>query len=116
MSVLLLFMPPASPSYAPLGLASLRSYLSAHHPDLHVRALDLNLETWYFLARGDESRERMVRFMRGWEGNFFDAPSYLREQETPARTPRLFRPASRAGCFSQGASRRMPPSKSARCR
>jgi radical SAM superfamily enzyme YgiQ (UPF0313 family) len=79
-SVLLLFMPPASPSYVPLGLASLRSYMAVHHPGLQVEALDLNLETWYRLA-GEAGIERMVRFMRGMEDDFFDPSSYLPEHE-----------------------------------
>jgi anaerobic magnesium-protoporphyrin IX monomethyl ester cyclase len=72
MRVVLAFPPPASATYAPIGIASLAAHLRRALPGCTVRLEDLNLHAWETLAAdGDE-----VRFLRGERGDFFDPVAY----------------------------------------
>ena len=44
MKLVLIFPPFAFPTYVPLGLAQIKSYLEKNNKDLEVKCLDLNLE------------------------------------------------------------------------
>jgi hypothetical protein len=50
MRAVLAFVPPASPSYAPLGLASLAAHLKTVACDCSLTLLDLNVEAWDWIA------------------------------------------------------------------
>jgi len=77
-----IFPPPASPSYIPLGTASVFSFLSQKTPTGTPELFDLNIETWYWLGKNDRSIENMLAFMRGEWGHFYDAAQYEQEVET----------------------------------
>jgi len=70
----LAFPPPASPTYLPLGLASLAPLFAAR--GLPVRLLDLNLDVWTRLARSEPGGPGLLDFLQGRSGDFFDEPSY----------------------------------------
>ena len=78
------FPPRASPTYVPLGLASLVPCVRREVPACSVQALDLNLEAWDRVARRETGGEALLRFFRGRE-SFFDEPSYKAHQETWSR-------------------------------
>lgn len=73
----LVFPPRANPTYTPLGLASLCSYLRREAPGLRFAVRDLNLECWYWLAGQDPQGEAMLHFLRSPDDAFFDQPTYL---------------------------------------
>ncbi len=75
------FPPRASPTYVPLGLASLVPCVQREVPACSVQALDLNLEAWEWVARRETEGEALLRFLRGCE-SFFDEPSYRAHRET----------------------------------
>ncbi|MBN1442167.1 MAG: radical SAM protein [Planctomycetes bacterium] len=76
MRITLIFPPIASPTYAPLGLASLVSHLRRRAPGADIRARDLNLELWESLALADPDGPALLDFLRGSRGDFFDSASY----------------------------------------
>jgi len=78
MSTVFVFPPQASPTYVPLGLASIAAYLRENHPDARFRILDLNLQTWNTKLHQLEPEFEMSYFIRVHRDDFFTAPIYQR--------------------------------------
>ncbi|MCF7975514.1 MAG: radical SAM protein [Phycisphaerae bacterium] len=79
MRTLLIFPPPASPTYVPLGLASVTAYSRAQAPaDLTV--LDLNIATWLLFAQSTPQGSDLTTFVHNPDGAFFDPLVYTRFQ------------------------------------
>lgn len=76
MRITLVFPPPASPTYVPLGIASLVSYLHANAPKAQVAVCDLNVTLWQELAERTAQSKAFWEFMRGLAGAFFDQVAY----------------------------------------
>ncbi len=72
----LVFAPGASPTYVPLGIASLVSYVRGKSPDVQLSACDLNIELWRELALRLPDGARLLDFMRGNGESFYDAGVY----------------------------------------
>jgi anaerobic magnesium-protoporphyrin IX monomethyl ester cyclase len=71
--VALAFPPLASPTYVPLGLASLAAVVQ-RDPSCRLTLHDLNLDA--HLARGPGRDGDLVAFLRGERGDFYDEPQY----------------------------------------
>jgi anaerobic magnesium-protoporphyrin IX monomethyl ester cyclase len=80
MRLILVFAPCASPSFVPLGIASLSAFLRATNPQCDLNVVDLNIAAWNRLV--DERQEfRAFRdFVQGKEGDFFDETLYRGHQ------------------------------------
>lgn len=78
------FPPKASPTYVPLGLASLVPCVRNEVPACSMQALDLNLEAWDWVAQRDMEGEALLRFFRSGEA-FYDEYSYRAHQQTWSR-------------------------------
>ena len=72
----LVFPPPASPTYVPLGIASLVSYLRANVPQAQISVCDLNISLWCELAGRDDQGRALLDFMRGMSHGFLDPEAY----------------------------------------
>ncbi|MBA3009926.1 MAG: B12-binding domain-containing radical SAM protein [Proteobacteria bacterium] len=72
MRILLVFPPRASATYAPLGIASLISFIKQSVPNAWVEMIDLNIETWIHFAQGDPQGQVLLDFLQGRSGNFID--------------------------------------------
>ena len=76
MRAVLVFTPPANPTYMPLGMATLCEYIRAHLPQVAIRPVDLNLDIWNRMADADTSSAAFRDFMRGRRGDFYDRDQY----------------------------------------
>lgn len=77
MRTALVFPPSASPTYVPLGIASLVAYVRQMVPAATIEALDLNLATWHDVAQATPGAGALVDFVQGRQGNFYDAEQVL---------------------------------------
>ncbi|MBU1195635.1 MAG: radical SAM protein [Proteobacteria bacterium] len=77
MHIVLVFAPKASATYAPLGITSLAPFIEQTVPDAAVGVLDLNIETWHFLAQKDPEGKDLLDFVQGRQGDFFNTASTL---------------------------------------
>lgn len=82
MRAIIAFPPCASPTYMPLGLESLSTYIKANHPNCRLKVLDLNIATWHRLIDRDEQYHDFRNFMQGKLGNFYDETQYKAHQLT----------------------------------
>lgn len=80
MRIALVFPPQASPTYVPLGIASLVSYLRIHAPSAQVSVCDLNIALWRDLARRIPQSGTLWDFMKGSTDAFFDRAAYNQHQ------------------------------------
>lgn len=80
MRAVLVFPPHASPTYAPLGVATLAAHLRAEVPACRLAVRDVNLTAWEFAAAGVAGGPELFDFLRGRRGDFFDRPAYGAEQ------------------------------------
>jgi anaerobic magnesium-protoporphyrin IX monomethyl ester cyclase len=78
--LVLVFPPPASPTYVPIGIASLAAFVRRQLPGCVVRLLDLNLDAWERLAAASSGGPGLLRFLRGVDGGFFDPVRYAEAQ------------------------------------
>ncbi|MBM4319417.1 MAG: radical SAM protein [Deltaproteobacteria bacterium] len=78
MRTALLFPPQASPTYVPLGISLLAAYVRQQLGPGHVSCFDLNVAAWEQLAALASGGERLLRFLRGQEGSFYDEGEYRR--------------------------------------
>ncbi|MDT8303056.1 MAG: radical SAM protein [Sedimentisphaerales bacterium] len=80
MRAVLAFTPNANPTYVPLGIASLSSYIKASSQDINLHSLDLNAATWNWLI--DQKNEYLPfrEFMQGRYGCFYDEVQYRTQQ------------------------------------
>ncbi len=74
---MLIFPPPASPTYVPAGLAALSAYVKINASEVPLVVMDMNIEAWHLLAKRQSEFERHVRYAQGQEGNFYDKKQYL---------------------------------------
>ena len=77
MRTALVFPPNASPTYVPLGIASLVAYARQMAPAAAVEGIDLNLATWHDVARTTPGAGALVDFVQGRQGDFYDAEQAL---------------------------------------
>ncbi len=76
MKIKLVFPPPSNPTYVPLGMASLVSYMAGIAVDAETVPLDLNLAAWRFLTRNSSGGPAFWDFMGGKSGDFYDRAAY----------------------------------------
>lgn len=76
MRTVLVFGPPANPTYVPLGITTLCEYIRTHLPACGIRAVDLNLLLWQDAAGGSEPGRVFRDFMQGRSGDFYDRAQY----------------------------------------
>lgn len=82
MRTVLVFPPHASPTYVPLGIASLAAYLHREIPSCQAALLDVNLTAWEYAAAMTPGGIDCMDFFRGKRGNFLDQEEYSAEQRT----------------------------------
>ncbi|MBN1421671.1 MAG: B12-binding domain-containing radical SAM protein [Planctomycetes bacterium] len=102
MRVVFALPPPLSPTYIPLGLATLAPYVRHRAPGTSLEILDLNLQSWIRAARDEAGGEALFAFFRGREGDFYDEATYAAHLETWRRIG--IRVASFAGEAKRAAS------------
>lgn len=78
MRLKLIFPPPASPSYIPIGISSLFAFVCREKPESELSTLDLNIETWHLLSNNEIRGREFILFMQGKKGNFYDEKQYER--------------------------------------
>ncbi len=76
MRAVLVFTPPANPTYMPLGITTLCEYIRTHLPQVAIRPVDLNLDLWNRIADADETAGAFRDFMCGRRGDFYDRTQY----------------------------------------
>ena len=85
MRAALVFPPQASPTYVPLGLASVTAYLRREVPAAALALLDANLGAWELLCELEPGGEETRAFFRGQAGDFLDESQYGAAQAHLAR-------------------------------
>ena len=90
MRAVLVFTPPANPTYVPLGIATLCEYIQTHLADCAIRPLDLNLFLWRQLAESSEPAAAFRDFMQGRSGDFYDRTQYDHHCRTWAELAAVF--------------------------
>jgi len=80
MRSVLVFAPFASPTYTPLGIATLSSFIKATYPQCHFNAVDLNIATWNWLIDRKEEYQPFRDFVQGRQKDFFDETRYREHQ------------------------------------
>lgn len=85
-----LFPPRASPTYVPLGLASLAAFVRNRAPGGSLQALDLNLDAWEWVARRESLDTGLLGFLR-------DGESFYHEDACRAHQPLWRRLRARMG-------------------
>jgi anaerobic magnesium-protoporphyrin IX monomethyl ester cyclase len=76
MRSVLVFAPFASPTYTPLGIATLSSFIKATFPQCHLNAVDLNIATWNRLIDRNTEYQSFRDFVQGKQKDFFDETLY----------------------------------------
>ncbi|MBN2715940.1 MAG: radical SAM protein [Deltaproteobacteria bacterium] len=74
--ITLAFVPGASPTCIPLGVASLAGFLKKERPALEVTTVDLSIRFWERLLQADGQGARLLAFFHGADGNFFEEDAY----------------------------------------
>ncbi len=80
MKVVLVFSPCASPTYVPLGIVSLSSFIKANNPQCQISTVDLNIATWNWLVDQKQEYQSFRDFMQGKSNTFFDETLYNTNQ------------------------------------
>ena len=80
MRSVLVFAPCTSPTYVPLGIASLSAYIKAANPKCQLHAIDLNIAAWNLLIDQKEQYRSLCDFMQGRGEDFFDETAYRKHQ------------------------------------
>jgi anaerobic magnesium-protoporphyrin IX monomethyl ester cyclase len=80
MRAVLAFSTMANPTYIPLGIASLSSYIKASSPEISLKSVDLNAATWNWLIDQKKEYQPFREFMQGRYGNFYDKMQYRKHQ------------------------------------
>ena len=76
MRFVLTFCPSASPTYVPLGITSLFSYIRNNVPDCSINAVDLNIAVWNWIIDQNEELHTFRNFMWYRQNGFFDETLY----------------------------------------
>jgi len=80
MRVALAFSPNANPTYIPLGISSLSSYIKESSPGINLISVDLNAATWNWLIDQKKEYQLFREFMQGRYGSFYDEIQYRTHQ------------------------------------
>ena len=80
MRSVLVFAPCASPTYMPLGIASLSAFIKATYTQCHLNSIDLNIATWNWLIDRKQEYQSFRDFMQGKQEDFFDETQYKKHQ------------------------------------
>jgi len=80
MRSVLVFAPFASPTYTPLGIATLSSFIKATFPQCHFNAVDLNIATWNRIIDRNKGFQSFRDFVQGRQKDFFDETQYRAHQ------------------------------------
>ncbi|HUT43930.1 MAG TPA: radical SAM protein, partial [Desulfobacterales bacterium] len=80
MRSVLVFTPCASPTYMPLGIASLSAFIKANNSECHINAVDLNIATWNWLINQKKEYQSFRDFVQGKQKGFFDETLYRMHQ------------------------------------
>jgi hypothetical protein len=72
MRTALIFPPGASPTYTPLGIATLHAFLRSRSGRDETSALDLNIATWHWLADQDPAAANILQSMPRESETFFE--------------------------------------------
>jgi anaerobic magnesium-protoporphyrin IX monomethyl ester cyclase len=80
MRSVLVFTPCASPTYMPLGIASLSAFIKANNPECHINAVDLNIATWNWVIDQKKEYQSFRDFVQGKQKGFFDETLYRMHQ------------------------------------
>jgi anaerobic magnesium-protoporphyrin IX monomethyl ester cyclase len=80
MRSVLVFAPFASPTYTPLGIVTLSSFIKATFTQCHLNTVDLNIATWNRLIDRNISYQPFRDFVRGKQGDFFDETQYRKQK------------------------------------
>ncbi len=80
MRVVLAFSPNANPTYIPLGISSLSSYIKESTQGIDLIPVDLNAATWNWLIDQKKEYRPFREFMQGRNGCFYDELQYRTHQ------------------------------------
>jgi anaerobic magnesium-protoporphyrin IX monomethyl ester cyclase len=80
MRSVLVFAPFASPTYTPLGIATLSSFIRAANAQCKPNSIDLNIATWNWLVDRKRECQPFREFVQGKQRNFFDEKMYRENQ------------------------------------
>jgi len=80
MRSVLVFAPCTSPTYVPLGIASLSAFIEATNPQCNLNAVDLNIATWNWLIDRKKEFQPFRDFVQGKQKVFFDETVYRQHQ------------------------------------
>jgi anaerobic magnesium-protoporphyrin IX monomethyl ester cyclase len=80
MRVVLAFSPNANPTYIPLGISSLSSYIKESAKSINLTSVDLNAATWNWLIDQKKEYRPFREFMLGGYGCFYDKIQYRTHQ------------------------------------
>jgi len=80
MRAVLAFSTLANPTYVPLGIASLSSYIKASSGGISLKTIDLNEATWNWLIDQKKDYHPFREFMQGRYGCFYDQIQYRKHQ------------------------------------
>ena len=73
---LLIFVPGAHPTYIPLGVASLYSYIKKRLPGSSISVMDLNILLWNSIFESGDHVSLAPAFFRGGIGDFYSREMY----------------------------------------
>jgi anaerobic magnesium-protoporphyrin IX monomethyl ester cyclase len=76
----LVFAPCASPTYTPLGIATLSSFIKATYPQCQLNAVDLNIATWNWFIDRNREYQSVRDFMQGRQKDFYDETQYRKHR------------------------------------
>ncbi|MFH1719806.1 MAG: radical SAM protein, partial [Planctomycetota bacterium] len=80
MRSVLVFAPCTSPTYVPLGIASLSAFIKATNAQCHLNMVDLNIATWNWLIDRKKEFQPFRDFVQGKQKGFFDETLYRQHQ------------------------------------
>ncbi len=80
MRSVLVFAPFASPTYTPLGIATLSSFIKTTYPQCRLNTVDLNIATWNWLINQKKEYQPFRDFVQGKQKDFFDETLYGEHQ------------------------------------
>ncbi len=90
MRLALAFVPRSSPSYMPLGIASLAPVIRAHAPQAELALHDLNIDAWHWMADQQPEWRDAAAILRGQQPGFHDATRYPTQASALAAMARRF--------------------------
>jgi len=80
MRSVLVFAPCTSPTYVPLGIASLSAFIKATNPRCSLNAVDLNIAVWNWIIDRKKEFQPFRDFIQAKQKGFFDETLYRAHQ------------------------------------